>query len=587
MKRFSFTIVLFLIGASLSMAAPTNLTAQKGKNKLVTHSYSVAAEAQASFADAKKAASVDVYGVRHERHAQIYRGLPVFGGEMIIHTDKKGMVSKTGRIAHIKGLKVKPSLSRDDAMAAGARQVSGASFKANLAVYPLAGGARLVWHLSEQAMGSQWQLFVDAHSGEIVNSYNNIMNGTGTGVLGDSKTVDTTFNGSVYEMLASDNSRITYTANNRKRLPGTLMTDSDDVWTDGAAVDAHHYAGLVLNYYSSVYGRSSFDDMGAQIISSVHYERDLVNAYWNGTQMIYGDGDGVNSLALSGAFDVVAHEITHAVTSSTSDLIYQNESGALNEAFSDIMGAAAEFAMQPAIADWWLGEDIWLADDALRYMDDPTRDGYSVDHYSNLITGSADNGGVHGNSGIANLAFYLTSDGGTHPTNGGSYTGVGLSVAEQIYFTAFTEYLTPSATFEDARAACELVALNYSAAIQDSVSAAWEGVGVGVAPPPGGDEIVLSVGESFSSDHPYANNEDITWTYTNPGASSVRVDFSYIDMERNYDYIYILDGANNIVGSATGKYANGAYAIVQGDTLKVNMVTDVSITKYGFDGVVN
>jgi len=588
MKYFVTSILFFLLGASLSVAAPTDLVAQTGKNKILTERYSVAAEKQAEFALPTRAEKMDKFGVRHKRQAQVYKGLPVFGGELITHTNKKGKVTKTGRIARVKGLKIKPSLSMADAMAVGGKRISGASFTAKLSILPMLDGAKLVWHLSEQSMDSQWQLFVDAHSGEIVNSYNNIMHGSGTGVLGDSKTLDTSFNGSSYELLASNNSRKTYTANNGTGLPGSLMTDSDDVWTDGAAVDAHHYAGLTLSYFSTKFARNSYDDAGAQVKSTVHYSNNYVNAFWNGTQMVYGDGDGVTSLALSGGFDVVAHEITHAVTTNTSNLIYQNESGALNEAFSDIMGAAAEFAMQPTIADWWLGEDIWLADAALRFMDDPTRDGYSVDHYSNLITGPADNGGVHGNSGIANLAFVLTADGGTHPTNGGSYTGVGIAIAEQIYYTAFTQYLTPSATFADARAACELVSQNYSAAVQASVSAAWDAVGVsGGGTPPGGGEIVLSTGEAFSSNHPYANNEDVTWTYTNPGASSVRVDFSYINMERNYDFIYILDGAGNTVATATGLYSNGGYAIVQGDTLKVRMVTDYSVTRYGFDAVVN
>jgi len=590
MKRLLTSLLFFLIGSSLVMAAPVNLADKPGKNKVATERYSAAAEAKASFAKSKKAASVDVFGVRHERFNQVYHGLPVIGGEMIVHTDKKGKAFKTGKIARIKGLKVKPSLSSDAAIAVGTKQIAGASFKAELAVYPVAGGAKLVWHLKEQAMDSQWQIFVDAHTGDIVNSYNNIMHGSGTGVLGDSKTLNTTFNGGSYDMIASDNSRVTYDAKTRTRLPGTLMNDADDIWTDGAAVDAHHYAGLTLSYYSTKFARNSYDDAGAQVKSTVHYDRNYVNAFWNGSQMVYGDGDGVNSLALSGAFDVVAHEITHAVTTNTSNLIYQNESGALNEAFSDIMGAAAEFAMQPSIADWWLGEDIWLADVALRFMDDPTRDGYSVDHYSNLITGTADNGGVHGNSGIANLAFVLTADGGTHPTNGGTYTGVGIAVAEQIYYTAFTQYLTSSSTFADARAACELVALNYSAAVQASVSAAWDAVGVsagGTTPPPTPGEIVLSTGEAFSSAHPYANNEDVTWTYTNPGAASVRVDFSYIDMERNYDYIHIRDGAGTLIVSVTGKYANGGYVTVTGDTVKINLVTDSSVTKYGFDAVVN
>lgn len=532
-------------------------------------------------------AHTDMFGTTHTRYGQTYRGLTVIGAEIVEHS-RDGKRYTTGRMAEIGNLSTRPSIGQDAAQAIASAY--GSKFDASLAVLPLKDGAHLVWHFVEQSADSRWVVFVDAKTGDVLNAYNNIHSGTGTGVLGDSKSIDSTFNGSTYELVASDNSRATYDAKTRKRTPGDLMTDSDDVWTDGAAVDAHHYAGLVLEYYMEQFGRNSYDDQGAQIISSVHYDRNLVNAYWNGTQMLYGDGDGVNSLALSGGFDVVAHEITHAVTENTSNLIYQNESGALNEAFSDIMGATAEYFKQPGMFDWKLGEDIWtpgIAGDALRYMDDPTADGSSSDHYDDRYTGTADNGGVHWNSGIANLAFYLASEGGPHPTYGGNTTGVGIDTASQVFYIGFTG-LSSSATFSDARAACTQAALdNYGQATADLIDAAWVAVGVPSGGSTGPTEIIVAPGVTFQSDHPYASNENLTWSITNPGASSITVNFSQLDMERNYDYIYVKDANDNVIATYTGKSAQGATVVVNGETAKVNMVTDQSVNKQGFTAVAN
>lgn len=580
-------IVFSLILISMTVVAGEG----KGQKPVKTLPFDAGMKKSLDFAPSTRATgqTTDQFGVTHTRFRQMYHGLPVFGADIIEH-DFKGEKSTTGRMALIGDLKTRPSVSQAAAQEGLSKIYGENPFNADLIVYPASDGAHLAWHFSEQAYDSRWQVFVDAHTGETLNAYNNIQHGTGTGVLGDTKSLDTTFNGSVYEMVASDNSRITYDAGTRRRLPGSLMTDSDDVWTDGAAVDAHHYAGLVLDYYFEQFGRNSYDDQGAQIKSTVHYDRNYVNAFWNGSQMVYGDGDGVNSVELSGGFDVVAHEITHAVTSSSSNLVYQNESGALNEAFSDIMGAAAEYYKQPSQWDWKMGEDIWtpsISGDALRYMNDPTLDGSSRDHYDDRYTGTSDNGGVHWNSGIANLAFVLSVEGGSHPTYGGSYTGVGMDTAVQIFYVAFTQYLSSSATFADARAACVQVANdNYDAATANLIDQAWAAVGAPSGGGTGGPTVIdVAVGETFASDHPYADNSNITWEVSSPGASSITLDFSQMDMERNYDYVYIKDGNDNVVATYTGRYAQGVSVTVNGDVARVNLVSDQSVTKQGFTGV--
>ncbi|MCP4900492.1 MAG: PKD domain-containing protein, partial [bacterium] len=242
------------------------------------------------------------------------------------------------------------------------------------------------------------------------------------------------------------------------------------------------------------FSRDSYDDNGAQLVSTVHHRANYNNAFWNGSQMVYGDGDGSSFSPLSGSLDVVAHELTHAVTDRTADLVYAKESGALNEAWSDVLGASTEAWVDGGITSntWKLGEDIYTpgtAGDALRYMNNPTADGYSKDYYpERLYPGSCtpnpntnDNCGVHGNSGIANLAYVLLVQGGTHPRGKTSVNvpGIGITKAEQVFYRALVNYMTSSTNFEGARNATAQAAQDlYGQSEADAVQAAWNAVGV-------------------------------------------------------------------------------------------------------------
>lgn len=358
--------------------------------------------------------------------------------------------------------------------------------------------------------------FIEADSGKVLNKYNTIDHvtgedkspikqdavkqdakavvkpvtgtnkvGTGTGVLGDTKSINTTLSGSTYYL--QDNTRgaqiFTYDAKNRSTLPGTLWADTDNVFNakyDAAAVDAHYYAGVTYDYYKNTFNRNSLNDAGAPLKSTVHYGSNYNNAFWNGSQMVYGDGDGVTFTSLSGGIDVVGHELTHAVTENSSNLIYQNESGALNEAVSDIFGTLVEY-YDNRNPDWEIGEDIYTpskAGDALRSMSDPTKYG-DPDHYSKRYTGSSDNGGVHTNSGIINKAAYLLANGGTH--SGVTVNGIGKDKLGAIYYRANTQYFTESTTFSQARAglvqaAADLYGANSAEAT--AVKQSYDAVGV-------------------------------------------------------------------------------------------------------------
>jgi thermolysin len=220
-----------------------------------------------------------------------------------------------------------------------------------------------------------------------------------------------------------------------------------------------------------------------------------VNAFYDGGGvMVFGEGlppnvtyGGQNWDFLSGSLDVVAHELTHGVTDYTSNLIYQNESGALNESFSDIMGTSVEFFFQPAgsgamRADYLIAEDV-VRPGGLRSMSDPLAFG-DPDHYSRRFLGSADNGGVHINSGISNQAFYLAIEGGTNRTSGMTVQGVGGANREQIekvFYRAFTQLMPSNSTFSVARAATIQAARDLyggNSAAEQAVTAAWTAVGV-------------------------------------------------------------------------------------------------------------
>ncbi|HSP76918.1 MAG TPA: M4 family metallopeptidase, partial [Myxococcaceae bacterium] len=229
------------------------------------------------------------------------------------------------------------------------------------------------------------------------------------------------------------------------------------------------------------------------LTSTVHYSSNYVNAFWNGSQMVYGDADGTTAGPLGESLDVTVHELTHAVTSSESNLTYSYESGALNEGMSDIFSAYCEAwtkSWNTDAAVYMIGDDIWTPatpGDALRYMANPTQDGSSYDYYPERYTGSSDNGGVHWNSGIANLAFYLLSEGGTHP-RGKTTTqvaGIGIQKAGKIFYEANANCMTSSSNFAAAKTCTEQKAQQFYGATElAAVTAAWEAVGVGVATPP-------------------------------------------------------------------------------------------------------
>lgn len=297
------------------------------------------------------------------------------------------------------------------------------------------------------------------------------------------------------------------------KLPGALLVAEGGSTMDADARNVYDFHSSIYWYYKHFHGRDSYDDSGAKLRSSVRVRFDDgsgncsgANAAWIPDiyeQMVYGDGDGLGGFLIKNltlALDVSAHELTHAVTSKTSDLVYKDDSGALNEAMSDIQGSGAALwkrrggnsagnpmSMATDAATWKIGAEVaglLMPGGALRFMDDPTKDGQSKDYYpERIMPGGPDNGGVHLNSGIANLAHYLLSQGGTHPKGKSTVRVSGISIEKSlhIFYLASTRLFTSTTDFRLARyATAQAAATLYGrcGAEWTNVHRAWDAVGV-------------------------------------------------------------------------------------------------------------
>jgi len=403
------------------------------------------------------------------------------------------------------------------------------------------GPPRLAYGAVVATPDNVFRMFVDANSGAELLRYTEVQTqsavGTGTGLVGGTKkmSVRSQAGGFVaddrlrppllttYDMRGNLLRTVSVAFDGAPLSASDLATDSDNVWTDVPVVDGHAYIGWTYDYYFKRHGRRGLDNRDRPIVTLVNGLRrengadptippDLfglfvVNAFWCGEcgpagigVMYFGNGfpannffgsSGQNWGYLAGSLDVAAHELTHGVTESTSDLIYLNESGALNESFSDMMGTAVEFYYQaagggPGQGDFLIGEDsirsLFGGLNGIRSMITPVAFG-DPDHYSVRFTGTGDNGGVHINSGIPNHVFALAIVGGTNRVSGQTVTGVGLANIEQIekvFYRAFTLLMPANSTFATARAATIQAArdLYPTGPVVNAVTQAWTAVGV-------------------------------------------------------------------------------------------------------------
>ncbi|MFB6773970.1 M4 family metallopeptidase [Streptomyces sp. NPDC056337] len=460
-------------------------------------------------------------GTLHTRYERTYDGLPVLGGDLVVTSD----AGTTERVVKATSKAIRPATVTPGISAGKAEQQAVSVAKAAGAEGAAADRAprKVVWAaqgtpvlayetvvggLQEDGTPNELHVITDAATGAKLFEYQAIHNGTGNTMYSGSVTLGTAQSGSSYTLTdTTRGNHKTYNLNRGTSGTGTLFSGPDDVWGNGqasnaetAGADAHYGAALTWDYYKNVHGRSGIRGDGVGAYSRVHYGNNYVNAFWSDSCfcMTYGDGSGnVNPLT---SIDVAAHEMTHGVTSNTAGLVYSGESGGLNEATSDIFGAAVEFHANNSsdVGDYLIGEEIDINGDGtpLRYMDKPSKDGASKDAWYSGI-GNID---VHYSSGPANHFFYLLSEGsGTKTINGVTYdsptsdglpvTGIGRDKAAKIWFRALTTKFTSTTNYAAARtgtlaAAGELYGTDSTE--YKRVQDAWAGINVGARSGGGG-----------------------------------------------------------------------------------------------------
>ncbi|WP_425543491.1 M4 family metallopeptidase [Streptomyces luteireticuli] len=453
----------------------------------------------------------DADGTVHTRYDRTYDGLPVLGGDLVVHVKggKRTVTKATSKPISVPSTtpEVPAATAQKSALraASGVKSAKADADSSRKVIWAASGKPVLAWEsvvrgVQKDGTPSVLHIITDAITGKKLYSFDGIETGTGTGQYNGKVTIGTAKSGSGYQMV--DNTRGGHRTTDLKGGTsgnGTLFTNSTDTWGNGsasnrqtAAVDAHYGAQQTWDFYQKVFGRNGIRNDGVASFSRVHYGRSYVNAFWDDSCfcMTYGDGSG-NTHPLT-SLDVAGHEMTHGVTSATAGLEYSGESGGLNEATSDIMATGVEFFSNNAKtpANYLIGEQININGDGtpLRYMDQPSKDGSSLDYWSP----DAGNVDVHYSSGIANHFFYLLSEGsGSKTINGFSYNsptydgssvpGIGRDKALAVWYKALTTYMTSSTDYAAARQATLKAAADLYG--QDSneyqvVGATWTAVNV-------------------------------------------------------------------------------------------------------------
>lgn len=531
---------------------------------------------------------VDATGMLHKRYLLTVNNIPVFSGMFVLHTYMGKVESYNGYIFNRVDVNTTPTLSENDALAKATSHIGAELYKwqmpieekfikreqnnPNATFYPKGeliivqkgnGNTSTDFHLcwkydiyAHQPM-SRHDVYVDAQSGEIIKTTDRICHvdatGTATTVYRGVRTITTDYTGSTYRLREAGRGNGIRTYN---MLRGTTygsavdFTDADNNWNnvnpqlDQYAPDAHWAAEKTYDFYLGQ-GRNSIDDAGYLLNLYVHYDVNYVNAFWDGTRMTFGDGDASYDPLVS--LDITGHEITHGLTTNTSNLDYSYESGALNESFSDIFGASVEYFADIPGADWTIGEDIGAA---FRSMSNPNSFG-DPDCYmgTNYYTGTADNGGVHTNSGVQNFWFYLLVTGGSGTNDVGdvySVTGQGRTIAQNIAWRNNVVYLVNTSDHADARFYAIQSATDLYGACSNPVIAttnAWYAVNVG-------DAFVAGVDAQFSN--------------TNPVGCAVpfTVNFSNLSVNADSFIWYFGDGAtSNLINPSHTYTTLGVYTV--------------------------
>jgi Zn-dependent metalloprotease len=451
----------------------------------------------------------DHLGITHRRYDQYYEGFKVEHARWSVHSSNGKAKAMSGKAKPIQSVSTFIAVSEEDALKAAMAQVQAErymwQFFGHQQYFPKAekvifqnpekdAEPRLCYKLDIYASKplSRTYVYVDAIDGSVLAEHAillhaNVATSGNTLYNGSRNFTADSHNGQYRLRQTSSGSGVqTFSMNN-----GLSYSNASDIissttsFNNPVGVQAHWATEQVYDYFLQDHNRNSYDGNGSVLRSYINYETNYANAFWDGSRMTYGDGNGTTYGPLV-SVDIVGHEIAHGVTQNAANLIYMNESGALNESFSDIFGECIEH-FATGSNDWLMGDDITLGSATpIRNMANPNARNHPDTYYGTYwYTGSGDNGGVHFNSGVQNKWFYILANGesGTNDI-GDSYsvTGIGMDKAADIAYRNLTVYLTPNSNYYDARlgaieAAEDLFGVNSAEVV--ATTNAWYAVGVG------------------------------------------------------------------------------------------------------------
>jgi Zn-dependent metalloprotease len=552
----------------------------------------------------------DQIGYTHYRYQQTINGYPVVGGNYILHVKNNKIISLNGSIRKYVEPNTQITLSENDALQNALNYVNASKYKweipeeekliknntgnadatyypkGELTIVPLNGDYtstdfRLAYKFDIYAHEplSRQYIYVDVITGKVVMKTERIhtTDASGTAVTrysGNQTIVADSYGGSYRLREASRGNGVeTYDMNQGTNYGSAVdFTDADNYWNnvnaqqDEVATDAHWGTEMTYDYYYNTFGRNSLDNAGMKLLSYVHYSSAYNNAFWDGSRMTYGDGDGSTFTPFT-ALDVCGHECTHGVDENTANLTYQDESGALNEGFSDIFGTCIEFYAKPSLANWTMGEDIGMI---LRDLSNPNAYSLPDTYLGNYwYTGTGDNGGVHTNCGVLGYWFYLLSQGGSGTndnSNAYNVTAITRAKAAAIAFRTLTYYLTAASTYSDARTYSILACQDlYGGCSQEAISNqnAWYAVGVGAA---------------WSATPATADFSACQTTYC---TSSATVQFQNLSTNANTFKWYFGDGSTSTLTNPSHLYSGAGVYDVKLVAYSTSCGND-SITKYSY-----
>jgi vibriolysin len=457
-------------------------------------------------------------GLRHARLQQVHDGVPVFGSEIVAHADESTFLGYNGFLTRgLDGFDTTPALSADDAIAIAAADrgagIAWARQESRLVILPGRDGlgADLVWQIElanepqDAADLGRWFYFVAADDGAVLWTYDGLATVEQASGPGGNARVARNWNAAL-DVEKEGGEFVMKTARQVTLDMKTKMDGGDpahaaalDGFMDPNVNDAHGFTEITLDMMRDWTGNNSIDGDGFVITARVHYGENVDVASWDGTFVNFGDSNPDMRYPRPGALDIVGHEINHGFTEKHSHLVYSEQSGGLNESFSDVAGTMAEFYREGDTADFNIGEDIYVAADGVhRFMCNPAAKG-SLDHMSEYERGAE----VHSSSGIGNKAFCL-SVARFKAQNGGS-TVEAVRRVGLAWYTANAGYWTSTATYTQA---CQGTvdgarSLGYSKEEVAQINQSWEDVGVHCDGAPvvcdEDDTCEPSVGETCSS----------------------------------------------------------------------------------------